>query len=61
MCIGAGQVEERMDIAEAMADDLGLAEDSFIMALVWAKAERKPRVKETKMNTEKTLKDMISW
>ena len=46
-----------------MADDLGLAEDSFIMALVWAwaKAERKPRVKETKMNTEKTLKDMISW
>ena len=61
MCIGAGQVEERMDIAEVMADDLGLAEDSFIMALVWAKVERKPRVKETKMNTEKTLKDMISW
>ena len=48
-----------MDIAEVMADDLGLAEDSFIMALVWAKAKRKPRVKETKMNTEHTLKDMI--
>jgi hypothetical protein len=47
VCAGAGETEEGKNITEIMTDDVGFAEVSFIMELVWATADRIPRMKKT--------------
>jgi hypothetical protein len=46
VCAGAGETEEGKNIMEMMIDDVGFAEVSFIMALVWATADRIPRISD---------------